>query len=58
MWVIEYPEELFEVIDRDVMENDWMGSKGSMGSVIVRVGVRWDKELGGFLFKEVLVNTE
>ena len=35
-----------------------MRSESSTGSVIVRVGVRWDKELGGFSFEEVLVNTE
>ena len=35
-----------------------MGSKGSTGHVIIRVGVRWDEEFGGFLFKEVLVNME
>ena len=58
MWVVEYPKELFEVVDRNVVENDWMRSKISMGSVIVRVGVRWDEELGGFLFKEVLMNVE
>ena len=29
-----------------------------MGSVIVRVGVRRDEELGGFSLKEVLVNAE
>ena len=40
------------------MENDWVRSESSMGHVIVRVGVRWDEELGGFLFKEVLVNAE
>ena len=58
MWVVEYPEELFEVVDRNVVENDWMRSKSSTGSVIIVVGVRWDEELGGFSFKEVLVNTE
>ena len=58
MWVVEYPKELFEVIDRNVVENDWMRSESSMGSVIVGVGVGWDEELGGFLFKEVLVNAE
>ena len=57
-WVVEYPKELFEVVDRNVMENDWMRSESSTGCVIVRVGVRWDEELGGFLFKEVLVNAE
>ena len=35
-----------------------MRSEGSMGSVIVRVSVGWDKELGGFSFEEVLVNME
>ena len=55
-WVVEYPKKLFEVVDRNVVENDWMRSESSMGSVIVGVGVRWDEELGGFLFKEVLVN--
>ena len=40
------------------MENDWVRSKSSMGGVIVWVGVRWDEELGGFSFKEVLVNAE
>ena len=40
------------------MENDWRRSKSSMGRVIVRVGVRWDEELGGFSFKEILVNAE
>ena len=50
--------ELFKVVDRNIMENDWMRSESSTGHVIVRVGVRWDEELGGFLFKEVLVNVE
>ena len=58
MWVVEYPKELFKVIDRNVVENDWMRSKSSTGSVIVGVGVRWDEELGGFSFKEAFVNTE
>ena len=49
---------MFEVIDRNVVENDWMRSKSSMGSAIVEVGVRWDEELGGLSFKEVLVNME
>ena len=49
---------MFEVIDRNVVENDWMRSESSMGSVIIGVGVRWDKELGGFSFKEVLMNVE
>ena len=40
------------------MENDWVRSKSSTRGVIVRVGVRWDEELGGFSFKEVLVNAE
>ena len=35
-----------------------MRSESSTGGVIIRVGVRWDKELGGFLSKEVLVNAE
>ena len=35
-----------------------MRSKSATGSVIVGVGVRWDKELGGFSFKEVLMNAE
>ena len=35
-----------------------MRSKSSTGSVIVQVGARWDEELGGFSFKEVLVNAE
>ena len=58
MWVVEYPEELFKVVDRNVVKNDWMRSKSSMGHVIVGVGVRWDEELGGFSFKEVLANAE
>ena len=39
LWVIEHPEELFEVVDRDVMKNDWVRSKGSMGSVIIGVSI-------------------
>ena len=35
-----------------------MRSESSMGSVIIGVGVRWDEELGGFSFEEVLVNAE
>ena len=35
-----------------------MRSESSTGGVIVGVGVRWDEELGGFSFKEVLVNAE
>ena len=35
-----------------------MRGKSSTGSVIVRVGVRWDEELGGFSFKEVFMNAE
>ena len=35
-----------------------MRSKSSTESVIIGVGVRWDEELGIFLFKEVLVNME
>ena len=58
LWVVEYPKELLEVVDRNVVENDWMRSESSMGSVIVGVGVRWVKELGGFSFEEVLVNAE
>ena len=49
---------MFEVVDGNVAENDWVRSKSSTRGVIVRVGVRWDKELGGFSFKEVLVNAE
>ena len=56
MWVIEHPEELFEVVDGNVVENDWVRGKSSTGSVIVRVGVRRDEELGGFSFKEVFMN--
>ena len=40
------------------MENDWVRSEGSTGSVIIRISVGWDEELGGFSFKEVLVNME
>ena len=47
---------MFKVVDRDVVQSDWVRSEGSTGSVIVRVSVRWDKELGGFLFEEVLVD--
>ena len=49
---------MFEVVDRNVVENDWMRSKSSTGGVIVGVSVQWDEELGGFSFKEVLVNAE
>ena len=37
------------------MENDWVRGKSSTGSVIVRVGVRRDEELGGFSFEEVFI---
>ena len=49
---------MFEVVDRNVVENDWVRSESSTRGVIVGVGVRWDEELGGFSFKEVLVNAE
>ena len=58
MWVVEHPKDLFKVVDGNVVENDWMRSESSTGCVIVRVGVRWDEELGGFSFEEVLVNVE
>ena len=58
MWVVEHPKELFEVVDGNVVENDWVRGKSSTGGVIVRVGVRWDEELGGFSFEEVFMNAE
>ena len=45
-------------MDGNVLENDWVRGESSTGGVIVRVGVRRDKELGGFSFEEVFVNAE
>ena len=58
VWVVKYPEKLFELGGFNIMNDDRMGSIVPKGNISIGVHVRLGEEHLGFLYEEVFVHTE
>ena len=58
VWIVKYPEELFELGDFNVVNDDRMRSIVPKGNISIRVHVRLGEEHLGFPFEVVFVHTE